>query len=115
MPSRTVLWGNAQAELTFVTWGSTTYVCREAVRKLAVMGVKANILQVLYPWPFPSDEVKTAIEAAKTSVLVENNQCAQLGQLIQLHAGVRCNHQLLKYDGRPFWVEELVAFARNHV
>ncbi len=113
MPPRLVWWGEPNADLTFVTWGSTTYACREAIRKLATMGIHANVLQVLYLWPFPADELKAELGKMKKSVLVEGNQSAQLHGLIKQLCGRSCDHEKLKYDGRPFWPEELVALAKE--
>ncbi len=115
LPPRVVWWGEADADVTFVTWGSTTLVCREAVKKLATMGVRANILQVLYLLPFPTEEVQHALEHSKRTILIENNVSGQLGSVIAEYTGQHCQHQFLKYDGRPFWVEEVVDFVRSNV
>lgn len=114
LPPRVVRWGDADADVTLVTWGSTTLVCREALKKLAAMGIRANTLQILYILPFPEADVRAALQEAKRTILVENNVTGQLGSVIAETTGLHCTHQFLKYDGRPFWVEELVDFTRSH-
>jgi len=40
-------------------------------------------------------------------ILVENNSHAQFGQLLRQQTGITFEETLLKYDGRPFWPEEI--------
>ncbi|MEK7570490.1 MAG: 2-oxoacid:acceptor oxidoreductase subunit alpha [Patescibacteria group bacterium] len=115
LPPRLVHYGPDDADVTFVTWGSVTQSCKEAMRKLATMGIRANVLQVLYLLPFPVAEVQQFFRAAKKTILVENNGTAQLGGVLKEYADVTCNHQLLKNDGRPFWAEDIAAFAKGHM
>ena len=46
-------------------------------------------------------------------ILVENNFSAQLGGVIREYTGQTFSHQLLKYDGRPFWPEDIANFAKS--
>lgn len=115
LPPRIVMHGPENADITFVTWGSVTQSCREAARKLATMGITANVLQVLYILPFPVEELQKTVRAAKKTILVENNGTAQLGGVMKEYADVVCDHQLLKNDGRPFWAEDIAAFAKGHL
>ncbi len=113
LPPRTILWGELGADVTLVTWGSTTLSCREALRKLHTAGITANILQVLYILPFPTEDVAKAFASAKRTILVEANSSGQLGSVIAEYTGKRCDHQLLKNDGRPFWPEDIVSFVTS--
>ncbi|MEK7631469.1 MAG: transketolase C-terminal domain-containing protein, partial [Patescibacteria group bacterium] len=115
LPPRVILHGPADADVTLVTWGSVTQSCREAARKLATMGIRANVLQVLYILPFPVAELQQAVRASKKTILVENNGTAQLGGVLKEYAGIACDYQLLKNDGRPFWAEDIAAFAKGNV
>lgn len=115
LPPRLVYYGPADADVTFVTWGSVTQSCKEAMRKLSTMGIRANVLQVLYLLPFPVEEVQQFFRAAKKTILVENNGTAQLGGVLKEYADVTCHLQLLKNDGRPFWAEDIAAFAKGHM
>jgi 2-oxoglutarate ferredoxin oxidoreductase subunit alpha len=45
----------------------------------------------------------------KPYILVENNSTGQFGQLIKLATGFETPHKVLKYDGRPIFMEEVVA------
>ncbi|MFA6587659.1 MAG: 2-oxoacid:acceptor oxidoreductase subunit alpha [Patescibacteria group bacterium] len=110
-----VKYGPETADVTLVTWGSTTLVCQEALRKLNAMGINANILQILYILPFPTGLVTANLKNSKKTILIENNFSAQLGGVIREYTGLVCNEKLLKYDGRPFWPEEIVEFVKKNI
>ncbi|EKD92747.1 MAG: hypothetical protein ACD_28C00345G0004, partial [uncultured bacterium] len=57
--------------------------------------------------PFPRESVKRFFESAKTTLLLEGNHDAQLGQLIRQHTLMSPDHQFLKWDGRPFHPQEI--------
>ena len=46
-------------------------------------------------------------ERAEKTVLVECNYQGQLGMLIAQECGLRFDHRILKYDGRPMFYDEL--------
>jgi len=48
------------------------------------------------------------LRKAAQTVIVENNATAQFAAVIKLHTGVDIQHRILKYDGMPFSVEELI-------
>jgi 2-oxoglutarate ferredoxin oxidoreductase subunit alpha len=57
--------------------------------------------------PFPAEAVKTALEKAKHIVNIECNYSSSLGGLIRENTGIEITDNLLKYDGRPFFPEEI--------
>ena len=65
-----------------------------------------KFLQVLYMKPL-SDEIKKEILSAKKVILVENNVTGQLGRLIREKTGIAIKNRILKYDGKPFYCDEL--------
>lgn len=113
LPPRVMQYGDMDAEVTFVTWGSATISCREAARKLHNMGIVAKVIQILYILPFPVEELMAVLKTSKRMILVENNFSAQLGGVIREYTGQTFEHRLLKYDGRPFWPEDIANFAKS--
>ena len=102
------LYGEKEADLTIMGWGSTKGAILEALIILRERKVMANFLQVVYLWPFPDLEVKNALRNAKRLFLVENNKTAQLGSLLREFLCLEPDKTILKYDGRPFTPEEIV-------
>ena len=98
----TNLYGPEEADATIVAWGSTKGPIREAMKLLSEEGVNINYLQIVFITPFPVAEVKRILESAKKTMVVENNKTSQLSSLIREHLLMTVDHQILKYDGRPF-------------
>ena len=46
---------------------------------------------------------------SKRIVLVEQNYQGQLGMLIRMECGLDIRDKILKYDGRPFFYDELLS------
>jgi len=106
-PSR---YGPEDAEVTFVSWGSTYGPLREAVDGVnAEQPGRANFLHFADLWPFPTEAVLKAFEPARRLVAVENNATAQLGTLIRSQTGRQMDGVILKYDGRPFTPEYIMS------
>jgi 2-oxoglutarate/2-oxoacid ferredoxin oxidoreductase subunit alpha len=103
------VYGDADADVTLIGWGSTKGPILEAMKILSKKGIKLNYLQILYIMPFPKNKVKFVLEEAKKRILIENNKTAQLGSVIKEEAGVDVDYKILKYDGRPFLPEEIAA------
>ena len=97
-------------DLTLVGTGSTKNVIREAVEVLKGK-VKVNHLHVIYLSPFQEEVVKI-LESAGTVVCVENNYTGQLASILREN-GFEVDYHLLKFDGRPFTVDEVVERVLN--
>ncbi len=101
------LTGPDDADLTIVGWGSTKGPILEAMRLLNKEGIKTNYLQIVFVSPFPEKTVESILKKAKNTVIVENNQTAQMASVIRENTGIKIENRILKYDGRPFSPEEL--------
>ncbi len=109
------LYGDTKADLTFVGWGSVKGVIIDAIREMKneKQKIKVNFLHLAYIWPFPTKRVKAILEKSKDVLLVENNKTGQLGELIRQETGIKIKKQLLKYDGRPFFREEIMKVIKS--
>ncbi len=101
--------GDENADIVFVTWGTTKGAVVSAADLLRTQGKKVAV--VSYPWiyPFPAKETTTLLANASRIIDVEQNATAQLGYLIRAETGIEIQEKLLKYDGRPWLPEEIVA------
>jgi len=99
--------GTEDAEITIISWGSTKGCVKEAQRLLENDGIKTNHLHVVFISPLHDKEIGEVIKKAKKTVIVEGNKTAQLAGLIKEHTGLDVDHKILKYDGRPFFPEEI--------
>lgn len=102
------IFGDDNPDITFVTWGSTTGPVREAMTMLKDKGIHTRCIQ--YPWlyPFPSEQTKTLLAGGGRIIDVEQNATAQLAGLIREHTGIDIPERIVKYNGRPFFPEEII-------
>lgn len=103
-----VQYGDRDADITLVTWGSTRGVVLTAMDMLRANGKKAETIYIPWLFPFPIDSFQTLLANNKRVIDVEMNATGQLAQLIRLKTGIEIQEKFLKYDGRPFFPEEIV-------
>ena len=52
--------------------------------------------------------MRSALRGSKALVMIENNSTAQFAGLLKESVGVDMDFHILKYDGRPFYPEQIV-------
>jgi 2-oxoglutarate ferredoxin oxidoreductase subunit alpha len=90
-----------QSNISLLCWGSNKDVCIEVAERLGI-----QVIQMLVVSPFPVEKFKKAMEGVDKSVCVECNATGQLARLLQ-QFGHNPDNQILKFDGRPFSLEDL--------
>jgi 2-oxoglutarate ferredoxin oxidoreductase subunit alpha len=88
-----------------IGWGSTFSAIKEALDILNKNKTAFLHFKQVYPI---HPKTKKLLTKAKKLIIVENNVTSQFGKLIKLNTGINIEHKLLKYNGMPFSVEELV-------
>jgi 2-oxoglutarate/2-oxoacid ferredoxin oxidoreductase subunit alpha len=96
-------YGRASSKNLIVGWGSTKGAIIDSIK-----GLDVKFMQVVYVKPL-SKKVKLEMKKAKNIILIENNQTGQLGRLLREATGISIKekNRILKYDGRPFFRDEL--------
>ncbi len=107
------VYGDAEAEITFVSWGSTRGPVLEAMKILAAKGKKTKLVHFSWLYPFPTEAVTQLLSPATLMIDVEQNATGQLASLIREHTGILIKDKLLKNDGRVWYPEEIVAYVNN--
>ncbi|MDH5533413.1 MAG: 2-oxoacid:acceptor oxidoreductase subunit alpha [Candidatus Pacebacteria bacterium] len=100
-------------EMTLVSYGSTKGAVIAARELLEQQGIKVNIFNLTWIWPFPVEQVEKVLSMDVPFAVVEGNSTGQLGKIITMETGIKITNKLLKYDGRPFYPYEIVQFVRN--
>lgn len=103
------LYGKSNSSTLFVGWGSVKNTILDTIE----MGNDISYLHYEYIYPLKTKLLEEMIGKEKRVILVENNQTGQLGSLITQYTGYEFNEKLLKYDGRPFFVEDILDFLKN--
>lgn len=105
LPSPTVI-GPQNAQLTLLCWGSTRLVLEEVVRRMPQGSV--NLVHFECVWPFPREAFFHIAQHAEKLVMIEGNATGQMESLIRQETGIQVHHRIRRYDGRPFFVEEIM-------
>lgn len=100
------IYGNKNSKNLILSWGSAKGAILDA---LSENKLDAKFVQVLYMSPFPAKQVLAGINKAKKVLVVENNSESPLSRLIAEKTGVLIEdkNKILRYDGRPFFSDEL--------
>ncbi len=97
--------GGTNYKTLIIGWGSTYNVVKEALGELGKNYVSFLHFKQVYPlYSDTSDYLKKA----EKCVIIENNATSQFGELIKLYTGINIQKKILKYNGLPFSVEEVV-------
>lgn len=98
--------GDENAEIIFVGFGSTKNVMIDAMN---LADKRIGYLHYEYIYPLKTDKFMSL--SGKRVVIMENNYTAQLGKLITQETGYIFKEQFVKFDGRPFFVEDVLNFV----
>lgn len=98
--------GAPDAKNMLLGFGSTFGVIRETADVLKDR--KFGFMHLSQVWPFPEKELLSLVKKGRKLFTVENNASGQLARLIRRETGVKVDGSILKFDGRPFVLDELV-------
>ncbi len=101
--------GNTHSDGALLTWGSNKGVCDEVGNLLDLRVIRPVVL-----CPFPERSFANAMKGVRRFYSVESNETGQLARLVS-QFGYCASGLVLKYDGRPFTIEELTARVREAV
>lgn len=103
------VYGNKTSTRAILCWGSNKGVCCEVAERLDL-----KVIQPVALWPFPFKQFKAAMDGVTRTIAIENNATGQLAMLIGRY-GFKADELILKYDGRPFTVDELLEETQKRI
>ncbi len=112
LPQPVVL-GPETADITLVSWGSTVNVLSQLLTERSSQQPSVNVIHLPCLWPFPVESFTKLTQQAKMLVMVEGNGSGQAEKLIRQETGLTFNHHIRRYDGRPFYVEDITELLAN--
>lgn len=109
-----ILYGPEHADITFIAWGSPKSTILDVIDILNKNNndTKINYLHYEYIYPLKTEKFLEVSKNTKRIILVENNYTGQLGDLITMKTGHVFKEKLLKYDGRPFFIEDILDYLQ---
>jgi pyruvate ferredoxin oxidoreductase alpha subunit len=103
-------YGDEDADIGLLVWGSQEGTVEEAVQRLNDDGNSVKALGVSDMMPFPDEEVRAFVESVDEAIVVEMSSTKQFRGLMQKEVGNIGSKlsSLLKYNGDPFEPHEIV-------
>lgn len=102
------VYGDEDPEMTFVSWGSSRGPVLDAMDMLRAQGRKSRLVHYSWVYPFPAEQTTSLLAGSGRIIDVEQNATGQLAALIREHTSIEIKEKILKFDGRPFFPEEIV-------
>ena len=104
-----ILYGDPSPKIVLVGHGSTYGVIKEVVDTIS-KDQKVAMMHFSQIYPLPEQDRFDYIELLKNAdltICIENNASGQFAKLIRIETGFEFSHQISRYDGRPFTIENL--------
>ena len=98
-----------RSETILVGWGSV----KNTVLDLISQGEDIGYLHYEYLFPLKTELLNTLVKRGKKIILIENNQTGQLSEMLKEKTGYPFKKRILKYDARPFFVEDILEYLKN--
>jgi 2-oxoglutarate ferredoxin oxidoreductase subunit alpha len=104
---RYALYGDPDAEVLIVSWGTNKGPILDALERLAQDGIKAKFFQIRVFQPFPVKALTEAMESSKVVIGVESNILEQMRMVVRMTTLRDIPHMIVKYTGRTMYEQEI--------
>lgn len=99
------LFGQISAKFLVLGWGSTCNIIREALDEINNPDIAFLYFKQVYPL---NKDILKRFKNVKKVICIENNYTGQFANFIKQELEILLDKRILKYNGLPFSVEELV-------
>ena len=97
--------GNENYKTLIIGWGSTYGAIKEALSKINNPDIAFLSFTQVFPVP---KSAKKYLDKAENIILIENNVTGHFGTLLESTFRINFQKKILKYNGLPFNIEELI-------
>jgi 2-oxoglutarate/2-oxoacid ferredoxin oxidoreductase subunit alpha len=102
--------GSTNYKILIICWGSTYGIIKEALNNLNNDDIALLYFKQVYPL---HESTRRYLDKADKTIIFENNAESQFANLIKLQTDYKIDKKILKYNGRPFSVEEVTDSLNN--
>lgn len=107
------IYGEKNADIALVSWGSSKRAVLEAQAQLKKQGIRTKAVHNMYVSPFPTKFYQDLALDPEKTIFVEGNMQGQFAGLYREHTGFDVKYVLTKFDGRQIFPFEIVEFVKN--
>lgn len=109
------IYGPKDAKLTLIGWGSSKGAIIDAVNELNKKGFSVNYMHFVYLNPMPKEKIKKMLDSCSDLMIIEGNMSGQFRDLLHKNTKVWIENSYFRYDGRPFFYEDIVQKVKEHM
>jgi 2-oxoglutarate ferredoxin oxidoreductase subunit alpha len=102
-------YGSEEPHTVFVSYGSAGNPLEDLLRDRKDIGY----LKYSYIYPLKYEQILELDNKGVRLVLIENNQTGEFGKLIKQESGLEIPEKILKYNGRPLFIEDILDFLNQ--
>ncbi|HOP46612.1 MAG TPA: 2-oxoacid:acceptor oxidoreductase subunit alpha [Desulfobacteraceae bacterium] len=102
------VYGEPEPDLLLLGWGSTYGALREAADILTQNGLKTEVWHFCDVFPFPDMNLLARLPEKTRIISVENNSTGQFARTLMGQGKIPIDHQVFKFDGRPYSPKDVV-------
>jgi 2-oxoglutarate ferredoxin oxidoreductase subunit alpha len=107
--------GDRDADVFLVCWGSNKSIVKEAVEQIRAEGRKIGALHFSQVYPLTQEMVAVYDLPAKRLIGIENNATGQFAGLLKRELDIKMSDLILKYNGECFTVLELCRLIQEKI
>ena len=109
------LFGDGDADVFLLCWGSNKLIVKEAVERFRAGGKKMGALHFSQVFPLTGEMVAVFDLSKKRLINIENNATGQFAKLLKSELDISISDCILKYSGACFTVEEIYQSIRKKI
>ena len=106
--------GDPDASIGIIGWGSTEGAIAEAIDRLAGEGLPVHGMQLKILWPLPDKAILTFAQGKKRIYVAELNRLGQCARLLRAELDLHTKG-INKYIGVPFTAGEIAGILRGAI
>jgi len=111
LPEPKVYGTKSGATLSFIGWGSSKGPVLDAIAHFKKQNIAVNYLHYEYMWPLKTKTLEKFYAENQNVHILEGNATGQLANLIEGQTHLKLSKRFLKWNGRPFFLEEVIDYV----
>lgn len=104
--------GSSNYSTLVIAWGSNYGIIKEAIENIDQEDIGFLYFKQVYPL---HESTIKYLDKADNTIIFENNAESQFAKLIKLQTDFKIDKNILKYNGRPFSVEEVTESLKDFI